>query len=69
LAVPALIVVGNEDAFTTRHDAERMRDLLRGSELVWLEGVGHMPNLESPEAFNAALIRLLTRSAAMGAAR
>jgi 3-oxoadipate enol-lactonase len=66
LTVPALVVVGNEDAFTTHHDAERLRDLLRGSELVWLDGVGHMPNLESPEAFNAALIRLLTRCATTG---
>lgn len=61
LTVPALIVVGSEDAFTTRQDAERMRDLLRGSELVWLEGVGHMPNLERTEAFNAALLRFLAR--------
>lgn len=63
LTIPALVVVGSEDAFTSRQDAERMRDLLRNSELVWLEGAGHMPNLESPEAFNAALLRLLSRVA------
>jgi pimeloyl-ACP methyl ester carboxylesterase len=63
LAVPSLVVVGSEDAFSTHLDAERMCELLSSSELVWLEGVGHMPNLESPEAFNAALLRLLTRSA------
>lgn len=61
LAVPALVVVGSEDAFTTRRDAERMRDLLTDSELVWLEGVGHMPNLECTAAFNAALIQFLER--------
>ena len=44
-----------------------MRDLLRGSELVWLEGVGHMPNLERPAAFNAALLRFLERVASVGA--
>ena len=60
LAVPALVIVGSEDAFTTRQDAERMRDLLGGSELVWLEGIGHMPNLESPAAFNSALIQFLS---------
>jgi 3-oxoadipate enol-lactonase len=63
LTVPALIVVGSEDAFTTRGDAERMRDLARDSELLWLDGIGHMPNLESPDAFNAALIRFLGRFA------
>jgi pimeloyl-ACP methyl ester carboxylesterase len=61
LAVPAVVVVGSDDAFTTRRDAERMRDLLTGSELVWLEGVGHMPNLENSAAFNAALTRFLKR--------
>lgn len=59
LGVPALIVVGSEDAFTTRQDAERMRDLVADSELLWLDGIGHMPNLESPDAFNAALVRFL----------
>jgi pimeloyl-ACP methyl ester carboxylesterase len=58
LNVPALVVVGTEDAFTTREQAERMRDLAR-AELVWLDEIGHMPNLESPDAFNTALIRLL----------
>jgi pimeloyl-ACP methyl ester carboxylesterase len=66
LMVPALVVVGSEDAFTTRQDAEQMRRLLKGSDLVWLEGVGHMPNLESPEAFNAAILRLLDRLAPTG---
>ncbi|HET9957250.1 MAG TPA: alpha/beta hydrolase, partial [Polyangiaceae bacterium] len=67
LAMPALVVVGSEDAFTTRRDAERMRDLLTGSELVWLEGVGQMPNLESAAAFNAALTRFLERLEIAGA--
>jgi pimeloyl-ACP methyl ester carboxylesterase len=61
LRVPALIVVGTEDAFTTREQAERMRDLCKDSELVWLDGIGHMPNLENAEAFNAALLRFLDR--------
>lgn len=67
LAVPALVVAGSEDAFTTRQDAERMRDLLKDAELVWLEGVGHLPNLERPGAFNEALLRFLARLAGGGA--
>ena len=61
LSVPALVVVGDEDAFTTRADAEEMHRLLDGSELLWLERVGHMPNLERAGAFNAALERLFER--------
>ena len=57
--VPALVVVGDEDAFTTREDAEQMSGLMRRSELVWMKGVGHMPNLERAGEFNDALGRLL----------
>lgn len=60
---PALVVVGDEDAYTTRADADRMHALLKGSELLWLEKVGHMPNLERTAAFNAGLGRLLERAA------
>jgi len=59
LKIPALIVVGSEDAFTTRDDAEQMQRLLSRSRLVWLPGVGHMPNLERPDEFNTALITFL----------
>jgi 3-oxoadipate enol-lactonase len=63
LRVPALIVVGDEDAFTSRADADLMHGLLAGSELVWMQGVGHMPNLERPDDFNRALLAFLARVA------
>lgn len=59
LQVPALIVAGNRDAFTSRSDAEHMHRLIRGSRLLWMEGIGHMPNLEAEEAFNDAMVGLL----------
>jgi pimeloyl-ACP methyl ester carboxylesterase len=61
--VPALVVVGDEDAFTTRADAEQMSNVLKRSELVWVKGGGHMPNLEREAEFNEALGRLLERCA------
>jgi pimeloyl-ACP methyl ester carboxylesterase len=67
--VPALVVVGDEDAFTTRADAEQMSNALKRSELVWLKGVGHMPNLEREAEFNEALGRLLERCVADKATR
>jgi pimeloyl-ACP methyl ester carboxylesterase len=67
--VPALVVVGDEDAFTTRADAEQMSRLLKRSELVLVKGVGHMPNLEREAEFNEALERLLERCAADGPLR
>lgn len=62
VAVPALVVVGDEDAFTTRDDADQMNGLLKRSELVWMKGVGHLPNLEREAEFNDALARLLRRA-------
>jgi pimeloyl-ACP methyl ester carboxylesterase len=37
-----------------------MHRLLNDSELVWMSGVGHMPNLEREAEFNAALGTFLT---------
>ena len=59
LTKPALIIVGDNDAFTTRSDAEEMHRLLAGSKLVWMEGIGHMPNLENEPVFNAELAEFL----------
>lgn len=67
LNIPALIVVGDQDGFTTRADAELMRNLIAGSELIWMNGVGHMPNLEREIEFNAALEAFLASVPVSGA--
>jgi pimeloyl-ACP methyl ester carboxylesterase len=59
LNVPALVVVGDQDSYTTPAAAELMHALLKRSELLWMRGVGHMPNLEATAEFNTALTRLL----------
>ena len=59
---PAALVFGSEDAYATRADAERLNGLLGRSSLVWLEGIGHLPNLEAPDEFNSALLGLLERA-------
>lgn len=56
---PALIVVGDQDAFTTRGDADVMAGALADSALLWLPGIGHMPNLEAADRFNEALSEFL----------
>lgn len=68
IEAPALVAVGDEDAFTTRADAECMHSLLKGSFLLWLRGVGHMPNLEQPAIFNKALEQYLRGLPAAGRA-
>ncbi len=36
-----------------------MHSLLKESELVWMTGVGHMPNLEREDEFNTTLAAFL----------
>lgn len=55
ISVPTLIVVGSEDEFTPISDAELMHREIAGSQFVLIEGAGHMPNMERPDEFNAAL--------------
>jgi 3-oxoadipate enol-lactonase len=56
---PTLIIVGDEDAITPPSDAEQMRALIPGAELVRIPECGHLASLERPEAFNGALARFL----------
>jgi 3-oxoadipate enol-lactonase len=55
IRVPATIVVGREDSYTPVAMAQQLRDGISGSELVVIEGAGHISNLERPEAFNKVL--------------
>jgi pimeloyl-ACP methyl ester carboxylesterase len=55
IAIPTLVVCGAADTLTPPAESERLHKEIRGSELVILEGAGHLSNLEAPEAFTAAL--------------
>jgi 3-oxoadipate enol-lactonase len=55
MSCPALIIVGDEDAITPRAEAEAMQRRLPRSRLVVLPGAGHLSNMETPDAFSAAL--------------
>ncbi|MDQ0938455.1 alpha/beta fold hydrolase [Streptomyces sp. V1I1] len=59
VTVPALVVVGADDEYTPVNDAEFMHQQLPDSTLAIIEGSAHMPNLERPAEFNAALARFL----------
>ncbi|MEY9967701.1 pimeloyl-ACP methyl ester carboxylesterase [Streptacidiphilus sp. MAP12-16] len=61
LNVPALVLVGEEDAITPVSDAQAMAEVLPDADLTVLPGVGHLSALESPNAFNWALRGLLAR--------
>jgi pimeloyl-ACP methyl ester carboxylesterase len=59
IRVPTLIVVGEEDTITPPALSQQMHAAIAGSTLEILPGVGHLPNLEAPDAFNAVLTRFL----------
>ncbi|HEV3001529.1 MAG TPA: alpha/beta hydrolase [Solirubrobacteraceae bacterium] len=59
VTVPVLVVVGRHDELMPVAEAELMHERLPHSELVVIDGAGHLPNLERPAAFNRALERFL----------
>lgn len=72
IAVPTLIVVGEDDTLTPPSEAEAMRDAILGegrggtatrrvpeARVVRIPGAGHLSPLENPGAFNQALREFL----------
>ena len=59
VTVPTLIVVGSEDFFTPVPVARIMSDGIPGAQLAVIDGAGHLPNMEKPEAFNAIVADFL----------
>jgi 3-oxoadipate enol-lactonase len=60
IRVPTLIVVGREDVYTPVALAEQLHQGISGSKLAIIEGAGHMPNLERPDACNQMLASWLS---------
>jgi pimeloyl-ACP methyl ester carboxylesterase len=61
LAVPTLIVTGEEDTLTPVDDARKMHAANPKAELVLIPRAGHLANLETPDAFNGAVSAFLGR--------
>ena len=59
VAVPTLIIVGESDAITPPDQAQAMARAIPKSEVVLIQGAGHMSPLEHPEQVNQALRRFL----------
>ncbi len=57
--VPALVLVGAEDALSPVSDAQAMVDALPQGRLAVLPDAGHLSAVETPETFNDALAAFL----------
>jgi pimeloyl-ACP methyl ester carboxylesterase len=64
ISVPVLYVVGEEDALTGPEVAEAMARETPGARLVRIAGCGHLPPIERPGEFRAALLGFLEEAAA-----
>lgn len=55
IAVPTLVVGGEEDAVSAPEYMAQMTAQIPGARHETIRGAGHLSNLEAPESFNAAL--------------
>jgi 3-oxoadipate enol-lactonase len=62
IAIPTLVIVGEEDPLTPVSDSEAIHAAIERSHLVVLDGAGHLSNLEVPEEFSRALEDCLASS-------
>lgn len=61
--VPTLVIVGEEDAITTRDEMFGMSSAIPSAEFVAVADAGHMAPLEQPSVVNAAIQTFLSRIA------
>jgi 3-oxoadipate enol-lactonase len=59
IRVPVLCLAGEHDRNAPPPMMERMAGRIPGAKYVCLPGVGHLPNLERPTTFDAAVIEFL----------
>jgi len=61
IAVPALVVVGNQDILTPRGDSEDIAARMPNAELVVISGAAHGFMVEHATTFNRVLFEFLGR--------
>lgn len=61
---PALVLMGAEDRLCPRDRHELMHSLIPQSRLAIVEGAGHLPTLEQPDAVTRELLAWLDRQSA-----
>ena len=55
-SVPTLVIHGEEDTIIPIAAGEKMADDVQNGRFVRIANAGHTPNLEDPDAVNAAII-------------
>jgi pimeloyl-ACP methyl ester carboxylesterase len=60
IKAPTAVFHGKHDALTPLAGGEAIQKAIKGATLTVFEESGHAPHLEEPDAFNAALAKLLS---------
>jgi 3-oxoadipate enol-lactonase len=68
IEIPVLCLAGEHDRLAPPAMMERMAARIPGARYVCLKGVGHLPNIENPHAFDAAVLDFLRAALAPAAA-
>ncbi|MFP5504256.1 MAG: alpha/beta fold hydrolase [Candidatus Sericytochromatia bacterium] len=55
IALPTLVIAGEQDGVTPPEEARRMAEAIPGATIATIPGAGHLSNMEQPEAFNEAV--------------
>lgn len=67
LRLPVRIIWGRKDTVTPPDQAERLAEALGQEAVIYIEDAGHIPHVETPDAFDTALLKVLEE--VTGAAR
>jgi pimeloyl-ACP methyl ester carboxylesterase len=68
IGTPTLVLVGREDAISTRDEMEGIAAAIPGARFVEIAGAGHMAPLEKPDEATAAVSGFLTEVSESGRA-
>lgn len=60
IAVPVLVVVGDEDTLTPPAVSREITRRIPGARMAVIERAGHLSNIEQPEIFNRTVLAFLT---------
>ena len=63
IKTPTLLIWGRQDGLVPLSDGERLHKDIAGSTMVVIDECGHIPNLEKPGEFNAAVLKFLSAGA------
>jgi len=59
IRIPSLILVGAEDAISTRDEMRKIADAIPNAKFAEIPASGHMTTMEKPEVVNEAFVNFV----------